>query len=109
MQHIVPYTSQQNGEAERMNRSLKEMANCMLHVRSLPLKLWVAAINCASYIQNISPHKFVTRKTPFEAWNDMQPKVIHFLIFGSRARAHIPIEKRGFATLKKGMHICGIF
>jgi transposase InsO family protein len=30
LQHIVPYTPQQNDVAERKNRSLKEMANCML-------------------------------------------------------------------------------
>jgi len=30
MQHIVPYTPQQNGVAERKNRTLMEMANCML-------------------------------------------------------------------------------
>ena len=35
LQHTVPYTPQQNGVAERKNRSLKEMANCMLHARSL--------------------------------------------------------------------------
>jgi transposase InsO family protein len=30
MQHIVPYTPQQNGVAERKNRTLKEMSNCMI-------------------------------------------------------------------------------
>jgi transposase InsO family protein len=30
LQHTVPYTPQQNSIAERKNRSLKEMANCML-------------------------------------------------------------------------------
>jgi hypothetical protein len=30
MQHIGPYTPQQNGVVERKNRTLKEMANCMI-------------------------------------------------------------------------------
>jgi transposase InsO family protein len=30
MQHIVPYTPQQNGGAKRKNHTLKEMANCMI-------------------------------------------------------------------------------
>ena len=30
MQHSTPYTQQQNGVAERKNRSLKEMATCMI-------------------------------------------------------------------------------
>ena len=94
LQHTVPYTPQQNGVVERKNRSLKDMANCMLHARSLSSKLWVEAINCASYIQNRSPHKSVTRKTPFEAQIGKQREVNHFRIFGSRAWARIPTEKR---------------
>ena len=30
MQHSTPYTPQQNGVAKRKNRSLKEMATCMI-------------------------------------------------------------------------------
>ena len=37
MQHIVPYTPQQNGLAERKNRTLKEMANSMLQSKGLSL------------------------------------------------------------------------
>ena len=33
MQHSTPYTPQQNGVAERKNRSLKEMATCMIEER----------------------------------------------------------------------------
>jgi transposase InsO family protein len=36
LQHTVPYTLQQNRVVERKNRSLKEMAYCMLHANSLP-------------------------------------------------------------------------
>jgi transposase InsO family protein len=45
MQHIVPYTPQQNGVVERKNRTLKEMANCMIQSNGLSLKYWVKAIN----------------------------------------------------------------
>ena len=33
MKHSIPYTPQQNGVAERKNRSLKEMATCMMDSR----------------------------------------------------------------------------
>ena len=50
MKHSIPYTPQQNGVAERKNRSLKEMATCMMDSKTLPPKFWAKDINCASYI-----------------------------------------------------------
>ena len=35
LHHSVPYNPHQNGVAKWKNRSLKEMANCMIHSRSL--------------------------------------------------------------------------
>ena len=67
MKHLVSYTPQQNGVAERKNRSLKEMETCLLHAKNLPPSLWVEAINCASYLKNRVPHKLVVGATPFEA------------------------------------------
>jgi hypothetical protein len=82
---MVPNTPQQNGVAEGKNRSLKEMASCMLHAKSLPQILWDEEINCATYIQNISLYIYVKDKTPYEAWSDLKPEVTHFHIFGSHA------------------------
>jgi transposase InsO family protein len=67
LQHTISYTSQQNGVVERKNRSLKEMASCMLHAKSLPQRLWYEEINCAAYIQNISPHISIKGKTSDKA------------------------------------------
>ena len=52
MQHLIPYTPQQNSVAKRKNRSLKEMETCMMEAKTLPPKFWDKAINCAFYIQN---------------------------------------------------------
>ena len=50
IQHSIPYTPQQNGVAERKNRSLKEMNTCMLEAKSSAANLWYEAMNFASYI-----------------------------------------------------------
>jgi hypothetical protein len=92
-QHIVPYTPQQNGVAERKNRSLKEMASFMLHAKSLPHMLWAEALNFSTYIQKISPHRYFKDKIPYEAWSGLKPEVTHFRIFSSHAWAQIPSEK----------------
>jgi hypothetical protein len=94
LQHTVPYIPQQNEVAEWKKISLKEMASCMLHAKSLPRRIWAKALNCATYIENRSPHRSVKDKTPYEAWSGLKPEVTHFHIFGSRAWAQIPSEKR---------------
>ena len=50
MYHSIPYTSQHNGVVERKNRSLKEMATCMMELKDFPSMFWSKAINYASYI-----------------------------------------------------------
>ena len=40
MQHSIPYTRQQNGVAERNNRSLKEMDTCMMESNTFPPNFW---------------------------------------------------------------------
>ena len=39
-QHTDPYTPQQNGVVEQKNRTLKEMANCMIQSKGLSLQYW---------------------------------------------------------------------
>lgn len=48
----VEYTPQQNGVAERKNRTLVEMARCIMLQGNLPQSLWAEAVNAATYIRN---------------------------------------------------------
>ena len=66
----------------------------MMEANTFPSKFWAEAINCGSYIQNRVPHKYLDGMTPFEASSGHNPDVTHFRIFGSKARARIPTEKR---------------
>ena len=79
---------------ERKNRVFKEMATCLIEARDLSPKLWDESINCDAYIQNRAFHKSVKGKTPYDEWFGHKPNVSHFIIFGSRAWARIPSEKR---------------
>ena len=50
VQHLVPYTPQQNDVAERKNWSLKEMTTCMLESKKLDTNLWAEEMHAAAYI-----------------------------------------------------------
>ncbi|MCO5610539.1 hypothetical protein L7F22_064778 [Adiantum nelumboides] len=94
-QCTMPYTPQQNGVAERKNRSLMEMARCMLKAKSLPHKLWMEAAACAAHVLNRCPTRALKTITPYESWYDRKPSVSYLRGFGCLAYAHIPQQLRG--------------
>eukprot|EP00253_Pinus_taeda_P033405 PITA_33405 len=58
-QFTTRYTLQQNGVAERNNRTIMEMARSMLKAKHLPNDYWVEAVAYATYILNRCPTKSV--------------------------------------------------
>lgn len=92
-QRTAPYSPQQNGVAERKNRTLIEMARCMILEAKLENKFWGEAVVMANYIQNRMPATDVVR-TPFENWYGTKPNLDFFKRFGSKCYVHIPDEKR---------------
>jgi len=66
-QFTVPYTPQQNGVAERRNRTLVEAVITMLNDAKLPKVFWGEAVMIATYIQNQVPTIAIdSYKPPFE-------------------------------------------
>lgn len=91
----VPYTPEQNGTAERENRTVVEAARSMLFSRSdLPQYLWAEAINCATHVLNRTGPSKVENKTPYELWFGKKANVDYLKIFGTDCFVHIPKEKR---------------
>ena len=90
----VPYNPQQNGIAERKNRSIVESARAMLHDQNLHYSFWAEASNTVVYIQNHCPHSILENTTPKEAFTRVKPDLSHLRIFGCPIYIHIPKEKR---------------
>ena len=90
----IPYTPQQNGVAERKNRSIVGASRAMLHDRSLPFFLWAEACSTAVYVQNRSSHRALGCKTHEEMFTGKKPEIGHFRIFGCFTYSHVPSEKR---------------
>uniref|UniRef100_A0A5S6QQU2 Integrase catalytic domain-containing protein n=1 Tax=Trichuris muris TaxID=70415 RepID=A0A5S6QQU2_TRIMR len=92
-QRTVPYTPQQNGVAERKNRSLTEMAKCMLLDAGLHNRFWGEAVRSAAYLQNRMPSRSID-KTPYELFFGRKPELGHVRVFGSKVFCFVPKQRR---------------
>ncbi|RVX16253.1 Retrovirus-related Pol polyprotein from transposon TNT 1-94 [Vitis vinifera] len=68
--YTMPGTPEQNGVAERRNRTLIDMVRSMMSNSTLPEYLWGEALKTAIHILNRVPSKVVP-KTPYELWVGM--------------------------------------
>uniref|UniRef100_A0A2N9I7Q6 Retrovirus-related Pol polyprotein from transposon TNT 1-94 n=1 Tax=Fagus sylvatica TaxID=28930 RepID=A0A2N9I7Q6_FAGSY len=94
-QYTMPGSPDQNGVAERRNRTLLDMVRSMLSSSNLPKSLWAEALKTAVYILNRVPTKAVP-KTPFELWKGWKPSLRHMRVWGcpSEVRIYNPQEKK---------------
>ncbi|KAJ9550966.1 hypothetical protein OSB04_015011 [Centaurea solstitialis] len=75
-------TPQQNGVAERRNRTLIEAARSMLSEANLATQFWAEAVNTACYTQNRSLIVKRFKRTPYELFRNRKPSIEHLHIFG---------------------------
>jgi transposase InsO family protein len=74
----APYTPQQNGVAERKNRTLIEMARTMLDEYKTLNRFWAEVINTACHVTNrLYLHKLL-KKTSYELLTSNKPNVSYF-------------------------------
>src|SRR3954469_16406153 len=96
-QTTAPYTPQQNGVAERFNRTVIEMSRTMLHTAKLSYDFWAEAVNTATYIRNRCISKALDNNiTPEELWSGNKPNIRHLRIFGSTAYVLIKDHQHKF-------------
>lgn len=89
----APYSPQQNGVAERMNRTLVESARSMIFNAGLSKAYWAEAVTTAAYVRN----RVVTSSTgvtPYERWYGKKPDVSSLKVFGCMAHALVPDNER---------------
>ncbi|GJT75261.1 retrovirus-related pol polyprotein from transposon TNT 1-94 [Tanacetum coccineum] len=90
----VARTLQQNGVAQRKNRTLIEVARTMLADSKLPITFWAEAINTACYVQNrvlvIKPHN----KTPYELFLGSGPKWLFDIDTLTKSMNYKPVVTR---------------
>ena len=79
-QFTMPGSPEQNGVAERRNRTIMEMVRSMINRTNLPGFLWGEALKTALYILNRVPTKAVPL-TPFELWTGRKPSLNHLKVW----------------------------
>ena len=82
---------EQNGVAERRNRTLMDMVRSMISMTSLSKFLSDDALKIATYILNRVPSKSVP-KTSFEMWYVSKPSLNHIRVWGcpTKVRSYDP-------------------
>jgi len=90
----TPRSPEQNGVAERMNRTLCERARSMRLHANLSKDFWAEAVDLACYLVNISPSSALELKTPQEVWTGELFDYSRLRIFGCKAYALVDETQR---------------
>jgi hypothetical protein len=90
----VPHNPQQNGVAERKNRSIEETVKALLNDQVLSMFLWGEVVVTTIYVHNRSIHYILKDMTLEEAFSGKKPNVENLRIFGCLVYSDIPNDKR---------------
>jgi hypothetical protein len=96
LEFTTPYTPEQNGVAERLNRTLTTKIRAMLAEAELPQWLWGEAAYAACYLHNRTPRHYAGDRvaTPKEMWTGKRTDLSHLRVFGCVAYAQLAREQR---------------
>ena len=93
-QTTAPYSSAQNGKAERLHRTLFNRARAIMSQTKLPPKLWGECIQTAAYLKDRTPTRTLKDMTPYEAYYGSKPDVSHLREIGCKAFILTQSERR---------------
>ena len=97
IEHITsqPYAPGMNSYVERVIRTIVNHASTMLWASGVSETFWALACKASAYLLNRSPHSSLDDNiTPYESWHGKKPHVGHIRVWGCRAYAAIPKERR---------------
>lgn len=80
--YSTSYTPQQNGLAERNNRTVINGIRTLLHDSKLPKTLWAEALNTFIYANNRTLSSKDPNKTPYELLRNQKPNISNLKVFG---------------------------
>ncbi|KAF7779129.1 hypothetical protein Agabi119p4_3474 [Agaricus bisporus var. burnettii] len=92
--HSTRNRPQQNGLAERANRTMGERITAMLSESRLPGSFWGECISSMVHVWNMLPTASLSGTTPFQAFYKRKPDVSHLRVWGCTSYVHVQRDKR---------------
>ena len=90
-QLTTAYTPQQNGVAERLNRTLIDLVRSMLSHKQVSKRFWAEALATSVYVRNrVTSRALPVNTTPHHIWMNSTPNVGHLRVFGSKCWYTLP-------------------
>ena len=89
-----PYSSQQNGIAERFNRTLMDQVRAVLHDSRAPFKLWGEIAAAVNYLRQRTPSTSLNGETPYQRWFRSPADVSNLRVLWSEVYMHQPVRRR---------------
>jgi len=86
----APYSSAQNGLAERAIRTTMDDVRTLLRDSGLGHSYWAEAVSFSIYTHNLIPSRRHPGKIPLESFTGKRQDVSHLRVFGARCWAKIP-------------------
>jgi len=95
-QFSAPHTPQQNGAAERINKTLLEKVRPMLLNYNVDKSLWSEAFVYANFLRNVLPSRALGNSmSPWMAFHGTKPNLSHLRVFGAPAYAYVKPQHQG--------------
>jgi hypothetical protein len=88
-----PYTSKQNGKAERALRTINNILHTLLFQGSLHLVYWADTLHATTYLFHRHPTKTLGGLTPFFALFGTHPSYTHLHVFGCACYPNLSSHK----------------
>jgi hypothetical protein len=101
--YSVSQSPQQNGVAERFNRTLLEKTRCALIDAGMPVRMWVYAVQAACYVYNRTEHRTLDGQKPIALWAPSSAFPLKLIQFGCKGFYTITVQRPDSKLLPTGV------